>query len=643
MRSNKLARLSFLTCCWALGVALLLSLSCCGPGAELKAPESTSQAPLSVDFDKIIIDSLSRQLPGGLSQEGSRDSLIQAISPLMVGDPAERLFIGWFELKNNWIPLFEDAESLLFYITYAAKQVKEEGGMIKGARMLNAAARIYNMEGSYVRGAELSQQAYEIAHAEGDSATMGWAQAYLAEPFIFGKDTLGAKVHLGRMLEIGKALGDRGLEGNALIRIGAMYAHIGDFNRFVDYSKEATTFGRAHSVKFVEIYGILNTSIGLTQIGKNKESIALIRESSFLLKDGNAPSKALLNFSLFENFYRLQDYEKALTYLNEACEISNQYGHFLGIGYCKESTARLYEKREDPLAALAAYKDYHDYYEAKVGAEAKQKLKALEIQQQVRNKDLEIERLERAEEENARIYAAKRRRTINFFLALLGVGLLAFVWFFSRKEISIAQQRKKIAEAKLEALRSQMNPHFIFNALNGVQNFILKSDKFEAYAYLSNFGELLRAITKSSASIGIEIEEEVKLLRNYLEMEKLRFREQFNYEIIVDPELLQKRKHLSLISYKGELKIVISPHKQGVKSIVTDNGRGREAAAKLAKGNKEKHLSIASINIQERLDFLREIGSEEASIEIEDLYKEGVSCGTAVTVYLPFMGKEHSI
>jgi|GEM_PF-2432975 len=635
------------------------SFLCCEHEPGLGGLKGDDQTILSIDLDHEIIDSLSRQLPGGEGWEDRRDSLIQSILPLLVGDPTEKRFIGWFEIKNNWIPLFDDSESLLFYITYAAKQLDKEEDQIRKAKILNAAARAYNMEGSYVRGGELSQQAYEIALIWGDSVTMGWAQGQLAEPFILGKDTLGAQVHIKQMLQIAKAIKNRGLEGSVLIRTGAMYGHVGDFEKLVYYSKKALAFGKKHNLKRIEVYGVINACIGLGYIGRNKEAIALIQESAFLLNDGFASSKALLNFSLFENYYTLKDYNEASKYLSEACRISNQIGFFLGTGYCKEATARLYEKEEAPWAALEAYKAYHEYYEEKVGAEAKKKLRELEIQQRVRNKDLEIERLELAKKEDARIDAIKKNRMILSFFALLLALLLVFLGVFAKKEIRLAQQRKKIAEAKLEGLRFQMNPHFIFNTLNGVQNFILKSEKFEAYAYLSKFGELLRSITRSSASFGISVDKEVKLLRNYLELEKLRFRESFDYEIIVEPGLMGGEGRipgmiiqpivenailhgLSLLPYAGELKIEVCAHGQGVEIVVTDNGRGRETATKIAEENKGKHLSVSSVNTRKRLDFLHEIGCKGASVKIEDLYKEGKGCGTVVTIYLPFLEDKHS-
>jgi tetratricopeptide (TPR) repeat protein len=653
-----IAASSFIIGCGKASIVLLLLLLY---GCEPKVGHSKIGEVIApyVDRDQVIIDSLSRQLPGGLSKEGSRDSLIEVIMPLLVGNPVERPFISWFELKNNWIPLFEDAESLLFYITFEAERVRKEGDLIRASRMLNGAARIYNMEGAYIKGSELSQQAYEIAREVGDSVTMGWVQAYLAEPFIYGKDPMGASVHLDEMLAIGKAINDWGLKGNALIRYGVMYGHVGDFEKFLEYNEQALVIGREHKIRFVEAYAVLNIGFGLNKLGRSQEAIAIVEENAYLAGAESSAIGVLMDIIIFENLYSLEEYDEASAYLDEVCRVSTELGHFFGIGYCKEGASRLYEKGEDHLAALAAYKDYHKYLDEKVGAEAKQKLRALEIEHQISAKDQEIERLEQAEKDSARIHKAEENKMLYSLLALMGGLSVALIWLVAKKEINDVLQRKKVAEAKLQVLQSQMNPHFIFNAMNGIQNYILKSERIEAYSYLSKFGGLLRIITNSSTSIGIELEQEIKLLQNYLELEKLRFRDHFDYSLTVSPELLNRTGSipsmmiqpivensilhgLSLLDYKGQLTISLDAHKKGIKCVVADNGRGRKAAALLAKENDEQHLSISAVNTRERLEFLREIGYENAAVEVEDLYQGQKGCGMVTTIYLPFMENEKS-
>ncbi|MEL6628892.1 MAG: histidine kinase, partial [Bacteroidota bacterium] len=248
------------------------------------------------------------------------------------------------------------------------------------------------------------------------------------------------------------------------------------------------------------------------------------------------------------------------------------------------------------------------------------------------------------------------------FLGIFLVTFIPGVYFFmrSRHRANSALQQKEIAEAKLHVLQSQMHPHFMFNALGGVQNYILKSEKIEAYNYMGKFATLLRTITKTSNQMHIELEQEIEFLKSYLDMEKLRFRDDFQYSIEVDPELQTTQVSvpsmviqplvenalihgLSGLERKGTLEITINklPNGQGICCTVEDNGRGREAAREIAKRQASKgHLSIATVNMQKRLEFLRSFGYGDVESKVEDLHENGEAVGTKVCIYLPFMEVE---
>ncbi|MEL6357478.1 MAG: histidine kinase, partial [Bacteroidota bacterium] len=212
-----------------------------------------------------------------------------------------------------------------------------------------------------------------------------------------------------------------------------------------------------------------------------------------------------------------------------------------------------------------------------------------------------------------------------------------------------------------QVLQAQMNPHFMFNALGGIQNYILKSEKIEAYNYLGKFASLLRIIANYAANVHIELEREVEFINTYLELEKLRFREDFDYTLEVDERLKNGNYNIPSIviqpivenamihglaglERKGYLRVDIRPFQDGIMCVVTDNGRGRKAAEEIGRRTRQtKHLSIASVNTKNRLAFLRKIGYENAKLEVEDLYQNGEAAGTKVTIYLPFMYKENFV
>ncbi len=213
----------------------------------------------------------------------------------------------------------------------------------------------------------------------------------------------------------------------------------------------------------------------------------------------------------------------------------------------------------------------------------------------------------------------------------------------------LAAARQALAEYKLMALRSAMNPHFIFNALNSIQYFITERDRANAINYLSTFSKLIRGILNNSKSNAIRLHEELTLLKHYINLELLRFENKFEfildieddldiYSLEIQPLIIQPFVENAIIhglynSYsKGILRISIRKQNPGtLLVIIEDNGIGREAARKLREKNFPSHTSVGISITEERLRIM----SKDLPIHIEDLVdKNGVAAGTRVTLSL---------
>ncbi len=228
----------------------------------------------------------------------------------------------------------------------------------------------------------------------------------------------------------------------------------------------------------------------------------------------------------------------------------------------------------------------------------------------------------------------------------------------SREMQKQLQMAKEIVELEQKTLRLQMNPHFIFNALNSIQSNIGTGNEKEARYYLAKFSRLMRQILDNSRNPVITLEEEVQTLENYLLIEKFCNGDRFDYQINVDlnlevdfiqipPMLLQpfvenaikhgfKQKDASNENNQRGLIIVDFKEKGNIlECSVTDNGIGREKANELNQLSKETyHKSTALLVTQERLDLLNE-NENFQSLEMIDLYDEnGVATGTKVMLRL---------
>lgn len=222
-----------------------------------------------------------------------------------------------------------------------------------------------------------------------------------------------------------------------------------------------------------------------------------------------------------------------------------------------------------------------------------------------------------------------------------------------QKERLKSEFQRKLHDVEMQALRSQMNPHFLFNSLNSIQMFIVKNQVMEAVEHLDNFSRLVRLILQNTRSPLVPLKEEVEALKLYMEMENLRFKTKFTHRVEVaeeinihqqeiPPMLLQPFVENAIwhgIQHKntdGEVVVRISKDDQHLICEIEDDGIGRVAARKLQENTNRVHRSLGMKITKDRIQMMNETQGTPARIEIIDLYGEGgKATGTKVVVYLP--------
>ena len=215
------------------------------------------------------------------------------------------------------------------------------------------------------------------------------------------------------------------------------------------------------------------------------------------------------------------------------------------------------------------------------------------------------------------------------------------------------QLEKNLNLSTLKAIKSQMNPHFFYNALNTIQSFILSNDKKQALHYLSKFSSLTRNILEMSDKEFVTIAEEIETMTLYLDIEKARFEKDFEYKIstenisdenqlkipsmMLQPYLENAVKH-GLLHKKGTKELTILFHKNEDDLIINieDNGIGRKKSSELNAIKNKKHQSFATNAMQNKIDLLNKNKTHKISIEIIDkMNLNEVSMGTLVSIKIP--------
>lgn len=240
-----------------------------------------------------------------------------------------------------------------------------------------------------------------------------------------------------------------------------------------------------------------------------------------------------------------------------------------------------------------------------------------------------------------------------FYVVVIALALLSGLLYFFYRQQKLKSE-KEILRMEQTMLRSQMNPHFIFNSLNSIKLYIINNDKDKAVYYLNKFSKLIRAILTTSQEKDITLHDELATMQLYMNIENIRFSNKINFEIAVDEGIntnqikipsmilqpfLENAIWHGLSSKEGEKNVSIEVRKLtdvNVQIVIQDNGIGRKRSSEI---NSNKTLNRKSIGIkltQDRLENYFKNEEGEYAIAIEDLYNSSQSpIGTKVTINLP--------
>ena len=354
-----------------------------------------------------------------------------------------------------------------------------------------------------------------------------------------------------------------------------------------------------------------------------------------------------------EVYFEMEKFSEADIYFQRGLRLAKKGGS-------TERLTRLYEnlyktnKAAGNTAKALYYSDnFHTIKDSVFDIEKQNQLVDIETKYQTEKKEAEILLLTKEKElQNAQI---QKQRVFQYTLAgLILVFLIVAILIFSRYRLKQQNIRNQLEKEKFETegklLRSQMNPHFIFNSLNSIQSFISSNESFKAMTFLSKFGKLTRDILEYSRESFITLDEEISSLKLYIELETLRFKDDIKYiinvdenidiettlipPIIVQPFVENALKHgLRQKQGDGLLEINFRIYHDKLLCTISDNGIGRKAS--MLKKEKDHH----SLGIQittERLQNLNKKAKSDIQFAITDLYDDaGTATGTKVVITLP--------
>jgi len=244
---------------------------------------------------------------------------------------------------------------------------------------------------------------------------------------------------------------------------------------------------------------------------------------------------------------------------------------------------------------------------------------------------------------------------IGSILSFIILGAIIFRNILLRRRNEKLQNIKKVGELQQQALRAQMNPHFLFNSLNSINHFILLNNKSQASEYLTKFSKLVRLILQNSQNPLITLESEIESLHLYLELESLRFSNYFKYKVSVSDEVEKdviKVPPLIIQPYvenaiwhglmhkedEGQLDIELWKEENNLFIKVADNGIGRKHAKEFHGKSNTNHKSLGLKITEERIAMLQRSNEKKHAVIIHDLVNpDGSAAGTEVIIKMPVL------
>lgn len=545
---------------------------------------------------------------------------------------------------------------------------------LKKAEVYRSYAIAYRASGKQDKGIEFALKAKAIHDTTDDARqklltnssllNLYRDQGYLQEALEIARDNL----------EIVKNDPDSPAKGRYYFELGHCYRVMENFQKADENYLE--TINMSKRLGFVP--GEMAATMALARSYKAQErfpeSIELFdKVMPYYIARNNTAGIAQLNSEYGNTYAMMGDHKKAVPYFEKSAPVfdslkrwnyaQNDYQK-LFIGYSilqNQDKAKLanenYNRIKDTLdarARTAAIADMKTKYETDKIAQEKELALA--------EKELETER-------------ANHSTFIAIGLGVLAtLAIIIFLLVLSRRKKAqeaekvrlelIASQKqlaleKQYRDSELKAIKAQMNPHFIYNVLNSIQEVVLTNDRSRASDYIATFADLMRSYLDRSSQQYIPLNEEVQALKQYLKLEKLRFDDKFNFTIDIqeiDPEeikiptmliqpyvenavkhgLFHKKDQgsLNIAFAKAELQESKSNNSSPMLKItITDDGVGRAKARALREAT---HKSFATAATQNRIDLLNQLSHQNISVTIDDLDKE-IQTGTVVTILLPLI------
>ncbi len=398
---------------------------------------------------------------------------------------------------------------------------------------------------------------------------------------------------------------------------------------------------------------ICNSSIAHVYVHQERidEAIQILKNTltkAIALGDQKIITSVYVNLGFA--FLKNGNYSEAKNNLTKSLEIATKYNLPAEIAESNKFLSELYIKKDDFKKGMEFYKEFKKYEEQITSNLNLRYVNDMIVRYESEKRSSQIETLAK-ENEIVRLKLRKNRTTL--LISGIALALLAGILYILYRQYQLNSE-KKLLTLEQTMLRSQMNPHFLFNSLNSIKLYIINNEKKNAVHYLNKFSKLVRKILEASSQREIPLAEELETVELYMNIENIRFSNEINFTINIADDLdihsvkipslilqpfLENALWHGLSSKEGQKNITLDAKKgeNGFINIaITDDGVGRDAAEKIKESKVLKRKSVGIDITKERLANFSRDYQNSFHVEIIDLFNENNEpSGTKIVLHIP--------
>jgi tetratricopeptide (TPR) repeat protein len=610
-------------------------------------------------YAKICWDYLSRDLPDSAAFYADSVRLLATELNDSTGIMRAHYYYGIISrLKADYPTALNHLNKYLSYYEH-------KGDSSRVAGVLYQIGVVQSHYGNYEKSLASYYRSLDIEEADGNYYSVGYTLNVIG---IILKETAAypdAIRTFNQALIIFDSLNALSDKTDVLVNLGNTHSMLNNFDEAKKYYRQALEIDKVRGKERGVAVSLANLAYLFDKIKLYDSALIYHREGLAIRERLSRPedlSRSLIGVG--RGYLQLNKFEEAKPYLLRALELTRQIGSKPMQRDVHINLANLYERVGNPQEALTHFKQYEIFKDSVLNEETIEKINELEIRYEVSEKEKQITLL--AKEKEIQQMEVQRQSVIKkifiagfvllFILSVLTIYAVRQRLLLTKKnnEIKEVNLKHQLTELEFKALRSQINPHFLFNCLNSINRMIAKGENENASLYLKKFSKLVRMILENGEANRVSLENELALIEAYIQLEELRFKGKIGYEIFVDEKIEKENTFLPPMvlqpfvenaiwhglmhkdsDEQGQIKIEVREHNEALLCTIEDNGIGRVRSEEFKEKNSDKTKSVGIKITEERLKLLAKERLEDL-VKIVDLNDTlNIVTGTRVEICIP--------